>query len=272
MLALAAAHEFRNKVALFQVQPSLVKSKYIGESEKVLSALFKYATACRPAMIIFEEADTLISARDSSSGTHSNQLVGAILQYMSECKGVLFVATTNRPQAFDSPFRRRFQTMIYVGLPTETERFELFNHSLKKLNHWITQNDMKSLAAATKNFSCADITNLIQHATENCLRHSTESMYAVRKNEFFTPTSLFDSNAVLMSKAKILWGQNLEFKPYPVMMRHFKFALSAVKATVDMKELTQLEEFKNSLAPDFVMNPKDIKNKSDQLKVNWKSV
>lgn len=51
-IAKAAVTACRGKVALFAVSASDVRSKYVGNAEKILNAMFKYANQCAPSMIV----------------------------------------------------------------------------------------------------------------------------------------------------------------------------------------------------------------------------
>lgn len=181
---------------------------------------------------------------------------------MSDCNNVLFVATTNRPEDFDSPFRRRFQTMIYVGLPTAMERFLIIKQYLKGILHWVTDSEIKRLAQCTKDYSPADLNNLLYQATDYCFQESIDAEYVVVKEQYLTPTHHFDKDAEPMEIAKIKYQDTLKFRPNPLKLKHINDALRMVKATMDPLQVEELLKFKNQFAPDSFFNIKEYKRES----------
>jgi SpoVK/Ycf46/Vps4 family AAA+-type ATPase len=61
MLAKAVATE--SGFAFFSITASSVTSKYLGEGEKLMKALFSVARLRQPSVIFFDEIDAIMSAR-----------------------------------------------------------------------------------------------------------------------------------------------------------------------------------------------------------------
>ena len=86
-------------------------SKWIGEGEKMVRALFAVAAACEPAVIFVDEIDSLLSAR-KSDGEHesSRRMKTEFLVQMDGLGGdegrMLLIGATNRPQELDDGARR----------------------------------------------------------------------------------------------------------------------------------------------------------------------
>jgi hypothetical protein len=108
---------------LFRVDLSRVMSKYIGETEKNLSALFDDARASG-AMLFFDEAECLFNKRTDVKDAHdryANLEVGFLLQKLEEHPGATVLAT-NRGGDLDKAFIRRFHFILEFPLPREEER------------------------------------------------------------------------------------------------------------------------------------------------------
>ena len=112
---------------LYQIDLSRVVSKYIGETEKNLAALFDAAESGH-AVILFDEADSLFAKRTevkSSVDRYANLEVNYLLQRMEQFAGIV-ILTTNMDTAIDEAFRRRLSFRITFSLPEAPEREKLW--------------------------------------------------------------------------------------------------------------------------------------------------
>lgn len=115
-------------VDLFQIDISRITSKWIGETEKNLAALFDAAEAAH-AMLLFDEADSLFGKRTEVKGSndrHANQEVNFLLQRLETFTGVC-VLTSNHENAIDEAFRRRLAVHIQLPIPEVDERRRIWN-------------------------------------------------------------------------------------------------------------------------------------------------
>lgn len=118
---------------IYRIDLSQISSKYIGESEKNLSAVFDSAKYSN-AILFFDEADALFARRtdvSSSNDKHANSETAFLLQKMEEYTGICILAT-NVIQNFDAAFKRRITYMIPVEKPTEAERLLLWESVFPK--------------------------------------------------------------------------------------------------------------------------------------------
>ena len=125
MAAGLIARELRCEI--YQVDVSKVVSKWIGETEKNLAALFDAAEAGH-AILLFDEADTLFGKRTdvkSSNDRHANQEVNFLLQRIESYQGMC-ILTTNHESAMDEAFRRRLAVHVRFPMPELEERKHLW--------------------------------------------------------------------------------------------------------------------------------------------------
>jgi hypothetical protein len=116
------------RVELYQVDLSKVVSKWIGETEKNLAALFDAAEAGH-AVLLFDEADALFGKRTevrSSNDRHANQEVNFLLQRLESFAGIC-ILTTNHETAIDEAFRRRLSVHVKFPMPEAEERERLWH-------------------------------------------------------------------------------------------------------------------------------------------------
>lgn len=114
-------------VELYRVDLSRVVSKYIGETEQRLAALFEEARGTGAALL-FDEADSLFAKRTeikSSNDRYANLEVNFLLQQIEEHTG-LSLLTTNYAHNIDRAFLRRIRFHIEFHEPDEEAREQLW--------------------------------------------------------------------------------------------------------------------------------------------------
>ena len=110
-LAKACATEQKGGT-FFSISASDLMSKYVGQSEKTLKALFQMARAEKPSIIFIDEIDSIAGERSSDENEVSRRVKTEFLIQMqgvgNDCKDVLVLGATNLPWALDPAVRRRF--------------------------------------------------------------------------------------------------------------------------------------------------------------------
>lgn len=140
MLAKAVAS--MTTCTFFKVGASSLGSKWRGESEKLVKTLFEMARFQAPSVVFLDEIDSLAGERGDSTNECSRRVLNELLTQVdglttksdaeTEKKTVMFLAATNHPWHLDSAMIRRLEKRIYVPLPNEAGRKNLFEIILKK--------------------------------------------------------------------------------------------------------------------------------------------
>lgn len=176
LLARAAAHEAQ--ATFYAVKCSDIMSKWVGESERNIAALFDSARAHERAVIFFDELDSLFFRRgtDAHNDRRVNELLQQIDGFSGGSSGLMVLGATNNPWAVDEAAMRpgRFSQKIYIPLPDEKARKKMIELRLKK-TRVDGEIDAASIASRTDGFSGADITELIDRATDYPLKRSLSS-------------------------------------------------------------------------------------------------
>lgn len=124
-----AAQALANELGLelYRVDLSQIISKYIGETEKQLRAIFEEASKSS-AILLFDEGDALFSKRTEVSDAHdkyANVETSYLLQKIEAYDGITIV-TTNLIGNIDEAFIRRFAFVVHFPLPTAAYRRTLW--------------------------------------------------------------------------------------------------------------------------------------------------
>uniref|UniRef100_A0A7N8XPB5 Fidgetin-like protein 1 n=1 Tax=Mastacembelus armatus TaxID=205130 RepID=A0A7N8XPB5_9TELE len=173
MLAKAVAAE--SNATFFNISAASLTSKYVGEGEKLVRALFAVARELQPSVIFIDEVDSLLCERREGEHDASRRLK---TEFLVEFDGVqsggddrvLVMGATNRPQELDEAVLRRFAKRVYVTLPDEKTRFTLLKNLLGKHGNPLSKSELSYLAKATAGYSGSDLTSLAKDAALGPIR------------------------------------------------------------------------------------------------------
>ena len=116
---------------MYKINISQVISKYIGETEKNLQAVFNEARKSN-CILFFDECDAIFSKRSEVKDAHdrnANVEVAYLLQQIEEHDGVCVLAT-NLMQNIDSAFMRRITFVVHFPFPDPSMRREIYLRTL----------------------------------------------------------------------------------------------------------------------------------------------
>ena len=233
---LAKALATQGKTTFFNVHSSSFASKWRGESEKLVRILFEMARFYAPTTIFIDEVDSLCSKRgEGNEGDGSRRVKAELLVQMEgvnsttsaganekseedKRKLVTVMAATNRPWDLDDALRRRFERRVYIPLPNEKGRLQLFNLNLKKIE--VDKNiNYDKLVKLTDGYSGADICNVCREASFMPMRRE-----------------------LLINKGRrvedLVNDQDFRTKiRAPIVMNDFEKAISNISKSVSQKDL-----------------------------------
>jgi AAA family ATPase len=214
LMAKAVATESR--MNFIAVKGPELFSKFVGESEKAVAAVFKRARAAAPSIVFFDEVDAMATKRGGGdAGSHVTDRV--LVQLLTEMDGVatrfdrqvVVIAATNRPDLLDPALLRpgRFDRLVYVALPDEAARREIFRVHLARMKGGDSM-DVGELAGRTHGYSGAEIAAVCRESAMNALRqgvgivgteHVAKALETVRPR---TPKILLDWYAEFEAKRR----------------------------------------------------------------------
>ncbi|OEU48606.1 MAG: hypothetical protein BA871_08005 [Desulfuromonadales bacterium C00003096] len=169
---LAAATAQGLDAAFLNVKAGQVLSKYYGESPKIVNALFDVARAESPAVIFFDEIDSIALSRGAEIDEATRRVLSSLLTELDGLSGtekfVLFLASTNTPWDIDDAVISRFEKRIYVPLPDEDARRCILRIQLE--NKGFVFDDYDWLVEKTAGYSGRDIKVLCKEGVYNMVR------------------------------------------------------------------------------------------------------
>jgi vacuolar protein-sorting-associated protein 4 len=243
-LAKAAATETKGR--FFSVSAANIVSKFMGESERLIKALFELARKNKPAVIFIDEIDSVLSARTDGENEATRRLKTEFLIQMQgvgkDDKGILVLGATNIPWGLDPAVRRRFQKKIYISLPESKARKLMLKLNLGDTYNDLTEEQFAILGDLTEGYSGSDIYNLTQDAIYGPLRKCQRATHFKQLDQnHIVPCSPSDPGAMEM---KINDIQNPESLVAPVVtFEDFILSLQKMKPTVSKDDLKRQDEF-----------------------------
>jgi SpoVK/Ycf46/Vps4 family AAA+-type ATPase len=194
-------------------------SKWVGEGEKMVRALFAVARCHQPAVIFIDEIDSLLSQRTDGEFEASRRIKTEFLVQFDgagvdkDDDRILVVGATNRPQELDEAARRRLVKRFLVPLPNANARRTILKKLLETVSNNLSESDFDLVVAKTEGYSGSDTANLCKDA----------ALVPLRDNP-----NLIEADAADIR---------------PVTLKDFEYSLTQIRASVSAKDLDSYNEW-----------------------------
>ncbi|KAI9885642.1 MAG: Mcm2-7 hexameric complex component [Watsoniomyces obsoletus] len=169
LLASAVAGE--SGLNFISVKGPEMLNKYIGASEKAVRDLFDRAQAARPAVLFFDEFDSIAPKRGHDSTGVTDRVVNQLLTQMDGAEGlqgVYVLAATSRPDLIDPALLRpgRLDKSLLCDLPGLEERLDILRVVSRdvKMAEEVRREGLEEVARQTEGYSGADLQAVISNA------------------------------------------------------------------------------------------------------------
>ncbi|CVK96539.1 related to MSP1 protein [Fusarium proliferatum] len=185
LLAKAVAKE--SGANMLEISGATINDKWVGESEKLIRAVFTLAKKISPCVVFIDEADSLLANRSMLGARASHR--SHINQFLKEWDGLeeteaFIMVATNRPFDLDDAVLRRLPRRLLVDLPLHADRTAILRILLKgeSLDPAVS---LESLAKRTPYYSGSDLKNAcvaaamaaVEEENEAAARHSGPEPY-----------------------------------------------------------------------------------------------
>ncbi|XP_056165650.1 protein SUPPRESSOR OF K(+) TRANSPORT GROWTH DEFECT 1-like [Syzygium oleosum] len=234
----------------FSVSSSDLVSKWMGESEKLVSNLFQMARESAPSIIFIDEIDSLGGQRGEGNESEASRRIKTEILVQMQGVGnndekVLVLAATNTPYSLDQAIRRRFDKRIYIPLPDLKARQHMFKVHLGDTPHNLAESDFESLASRTEGFSGSDISVCVKDVLFEPVRKTQDAMFFIKtSNGMWMPCGPKQEGAVQISMQELAAeGQAAKIIPPPISSRDFDKVLARQRPTVSKADLEVHERF-----------------------------
>lgn len=154
---------------LLRLDLGALKSKWVGESEGNIRRALKIAETVAPCVLWLDEIEKALggATQGAADGGVSSDALGAILQWMQDRAGSVFVcATANDVSKMPPELMRkgRFDEVFFVDLPTAAERASITGAAIRSHGRDAAAFDLAEIAEAAEGFTGAELAALVPDA------------------------------------------------------------------------------------------------------------
>ncbi|XP_016987875.1 ATPase family protein 2 homolog [Drosophila rhopaloa] len=173
MCAVAEDHSQGN-VQLIRINSGEVYSKFLGETEQKLAAIFEraYNHYPHPTLLLIEDVHNLCPKQESSDLVKRVSLAFlSLLDQLStprQLKGkrTFLLATSSQIEALHPSIRRagRLDSELELGAPSPQARRDIIRCLIQTLEHQMSEDEVDNVASITHGYVGADLANLVYAA------------------------------------------------------------------------------------------------------------
>ncbi|OZJ04954.1 hypothetical protein BZG36_01737 [Bifiguratus adelaidae] len=217
----------------FSISSSSLTSKWIGDGEKMVRALFAVARCHQPAVVFVDEIDSLLTQRTDGEVEASRRIkTEFLIQFdgvgtTAEEDRILIVGMLHiiqtlinwlkqylldeiRPQEIDEAARRRFRKRLYIPLPERIGRHGIIENLLRKQHHDLSAEEIEQICDMTEGYSGSDMDGLCREAALGPIRSIASADIATIAAEDVRPINFQDFKAALSQVRASVSDKDLE--------------------------------------------------------------
>ncbi|MGV6826439.1 MAG: AAA family ATPase [bacterium] len=165
------------QVPLVRLDMSLVLSGAFGAPEMIFAKATRIAEEIAPVVLWVDEIENSFGYDDRAPGAGNINIFSSFLTWMQEKPASVFLAATaNRIEQLPAELMRkgRFDQLFFLDLPNKQERVEILRIHIARQGGDPRQFNLGYLAAATKEWSGAEIEQAVKSARINAYQQERE--------------------------------------------------------------------------------------------------
>jgi SpoVK/Ycf46/Vps4 family AAA+-type ATPase len=171
-LARAVAGEYGyNLIVLYGADQ---ESKWVGEVKDRLLEINERAKASKPTVVVFDNLHYLAQNEGGYDQAHKQTATSALKQIIKPTKGVLYIATVDKPEMLSPSMRGLFKREVEINPPKETRDYQVvWETNLNK--EYLPQKgeiNIEELAQKSNSLTGGDINNICRGFAELGVEYS----------------------------------------------------------------------------------------------------
>ena len=202
----AFAHELMEKdYKYISVSGSDIKSKYVGDAEKIITKIFDVAIENAPCILFIDEIDgvcknrSLLNLPEYASSMTTSFLEG-FNKINSAKKDIIFLGATNYPNQVDDAMLDRVE-LLRVPFPDADARKRIFAKNMGDILSLEEDVDFEYMSQITEKYNYRDIERLVEKLKRNIKKElckiydkdENAMVEALKSGEFKLTKEMFDA-------------------------------------------------------------------------------
>lgn len=178
----------------------------------MLRKVFDSAKKNSPSIIFIDEIDSMLTARSEGDNDSARRLKTEFLIQFDNLEGsrTIVIGATNLPNELDLAALRRFNKLVYVGLPDKESRKGIVQKNLQEVKSDLSSSQLTKLVKDLDGYSASQITDIVKQASMMPIRQiSRNSIETVDKNKI-RPVQYSDFTRVVKGRKPLLTKQDLK--------------------------------------------------------------
>ncbi|RDB26757.1 putative AAA domain-containing protein C16E9.10c [Hypsizygus marmoreus] len=247
------------KARMLQIKPSDVQDMWVGETEKLVAAIFTLAYKLAPCVVFIDEIDALFRARTNGDSGYQRDMLNEFMQAMdglstakqNKDAGIVVIGATNRPFDLDDAILRRLPARLMVDLPGPEARARILRvHLSGETVH--EDVDVVAMARKAENYSGSDLKNVCVSAAMASVKEmigevewnpKAKNNVVNAANELATSTEKLESSSEPTPLPTATKQEAPDWDTRSVAARHFEFAFTEVPASSRAKSHAELQKW-----------------------------
>ncbi|KAL8696403.1 MAG: hypothetical protein Q9224_002815 [Gallowayella concinna] len=251
---LAKAFAKKYGFMFFDIRASAIMSKYMGEGEKFIRALFEEVRGNAPAVLLLDECDGLLCrlSMDGLMGQSYRTLQTELKNQWSDLiyskAKVVVLGATNKPHDIDMDgFGRRLSLKLYVELPNDLACQRILEGALERVRHQVEEVEMVVLGETCheRGLSGFDVDCVVEGLVRKGLRSIMMSEWFVegtwKDGVIVIPATGAEDGAKRCSWEDVEDKTTLSYRPFS--FEDVSFAIHRYCPTVDTAMIEKHEDF-----------------------------
>ncbi|XP_078057115.1 fidgetin-like [Mustelus asterias] len=172
-----------------KVSGSSFISKWKGEGEMILQAMFLIARSRQPSVIFINELDAMLSDTAGEGGIHLNPIKAKLLSHVegvvnSRSDHIIVIGGTRHPDDIEETIHRYFVKRLYISPPDSIARRQILTYGLSQQDHCLSDGEIGSIVQRTEGYSGSDLVQLCRQATLGRRRGLTAQLQPTAYQDF----------------------------------------------------------------------------------------